>query len=84
MMLWMGVLALLAVVLAVRTAFGLARRQAEAERPPASTPRDFVAPLSGGGFVWRGVDESPEEFRARVAGEAERRDRVTPGVRSAR
>jgi hypothetical protein len=71
-MLFVGVLALVAVLLAVRLAFGLARRQAEEELPPVSTPRDFVAPLRSGGFVWRGVDESPEEFRARVAADAER------------
>ena len=41
-------------------------REARDEEGPRSAPTDFVAPVSSGRYRWRGADESPEEFRARV------------------
>jgi hypothetical protein len=48
-------------------ALRLARAQEADELPPPSEPTDFVAPVSSGGYAWRGTDETPEQFRARVA-----------------
>jgi hypothetical protein len=65
----LGVLTFVAVVIGVVTALTMANRQAREEAAPASSPRDFVAPVSSGGFRRRAADESTDEFRARVAKE---------------
>jgi hypothetical protein len=70
-MLLLGVLTMVAVALAMAVALRLANKQETLEGPPTSIPSDFVAPSSRragvGGYAWRTVDESPEQFRARVA-----------------
>jgi hypothetical protein len=65
----LGVLTFVAVVIGVVTALTMASRQAREEAAPASSPRDFVAPVSSGGYRRRGADESTEDFKARVAKE---------------
>ena len=67
-MLALGILALVVVVGAVVVVIVMAGRQAN-ENAPTSEPTDFVVPSSRGGYAFRKVDESPEEFRARVARE---------------
>jgi hypothetical protein len=67
----LGVVALAVIVVGVLAVIALARRQVKEELPPESLPTDFVAPVSSGGYSWRKTDESPEEFRARVARENE-------------
>jgi hypothetical protein len=69
MVLWLGVVALAVVVAGVATVLVLAARQAREETAPASSPGDFVAPVSSGGYSWRRTDETVEQFRARVAKE---------------
>ncbi len=71
MLLALGVIALVVVIVGVVAAISMAGRQAadSDERSPNSIPSDFVAPVSSGGHRWRNVDESIEEFRARVAHE---------------
>jgi hypothetical protein len=69
MVLWLGVVALAVVVAGVATVLILAARQAREETAPASSPGDFVAPVSSGGYSWRRTDETIEEFQARVARE---------------
>jgi hypothetical protein len=69
MVLWLGVVALAVVVAGVTTVLILAARQAREETAPASSPGDFVAPVSSGGYSWRRTDESIEQFQARVARE---------------
>jgi hypothetical protein len=66
-MMFVGLLALVSAVLAVVLAIGLFRRQFDAESAPPSSLRDFVAPAPSGGFLWRGVDETSEEFHARAS-----------------
>jgi hypothetical protein len=71
MLLALGIIALVVVIVGVVAAISMAGRQAAAneERSPNSIPTDFVAPVSSGGHRWRNVDESVEEFHARVAQE---------------
>jgi hypothetical protein len=69
MALALGVVALLIVLVGVVAAIVLAGRQADVEAAPKSEPTDFVAPVSSGGFAFRQTDETPEQFRARVARE---------------
>lgn len=72
----LGIGALIAVAGGVVAVMLLARRQQSMDAPPESEPTDFVAPVSSGGYRWRRTDESPEEFKARVArenAEAERK-----------
>jgi hypothetical protein len=68
-MLMLGVLTIVAVVAGMAVAFRLARKQSAEETAPQSQPSDFVAPVSSGGFAWRSVDESQEQFKDRVARE---------------
>ncbi len=65
----LGVLTLVAVVIGVVTALTMASRQARADAAPASSPRDYVAPVSSGGYSRRRADETVDEFKARVARE---------------
>ncbi len=65
----LGVLTFVAVVIGVVTALTMASRQAREEAAPASSPRDYVAPVSSGGYSRRRADESLDEFKARVAKE---------------
>jgi hypothetical protein len=71
MLLALGIIALVVVIFGVVAAISMAGRQAadNEDRSPNSIPSDFVAPVSSGGHRWRNVDESVEEFRARVAQE---------------
>jgi hypothetical protein len=69
MVLALGVVALLVVVGGVTAALFLAQRQAREESEPASSPGDFVAPVSSGGYSWRRTDETPEQFHERIARE---------------
>jgi hypothetical protein len=64
----LGLLALLAVIAGVTAVVVMAARQSTEDGPP-SEPSDFVAPVSSGGYAWRGVDETTEDFRARIARE---------------
>ena len=75
MLLGMGVLALLVVIGGVVMAIIMAGRQASEERPPMSEPTDFVAPVSSGGYAWRNVDETPDQFKQRIARENAAGDR---------
>jgi hypothetical protein len=68
-MLLLGLFTIVVVVLGLTVALRLARRQETEESPPASIPSDFVAPVSSGGYAWRSVDESQEQFKDRVARE---------------
>jgi hypothetical protein len=65
-MLVLGAVVLVAVVLGTILAIRLAGAHGRDE-VPASQPSDFVAPASSGGFAWRTVDETPEQFRERLA-----------------
>jgi hypothetical protein len=67
MALALGIVALGVVIVGVTVAIVLAGRQADIDAAPQSAPTDFVAPVSSGGFAWRQDDESPEQFRERVA-----------------
>jgi hypothetical protein len=69
MALALGIFALVIVVVGVVVAIVLAGRQADVEAAPKSEPSDFVAPVSSGGFAWRQTDETPEQFKERVARE---------------
>jgi hypothetical protein len=69
MALALGIFALVIVVIGVVIAIVLAGRQADVEAGPKSEPSDFVAPVSSGGFVFRQTDETPEQFKERVARE---------------
>ena len=68
MMLALGIFALVIVVGAVVAVIVMAGRQAS-ENAPTSEPTDFVVPSSRGGYAWRKVDETPEQFHERVARE---------------
>ena len=67
MLLAMGLLALAVVIGGVVVAITMAGRQASLEQAPKSEPGDFVAPVSSGGYAWRNVDESADEFKSRIA-----------------
>ncbi len=69
MALTMGIIALVVVVVGVIMAVVFAGRQADEEAGPKSQPSDFVAPVSSGGYAWRQTDETPEQFKERVARE---------------
>ncbi len=69
MLLGMGLLALVVVIVGVVVAVAMAGRQATDGRAPRSEPGDFVAPISSGGYAWRTVDESPADFKERIARE---------------
>jgi hypothetical protein len=69
MVLALGVVALVVVVGGVTVALVLAARQAREEAAPASSPGDFVAPVSSGGYSWRRTDETQEQFHKRIARE---------------
>ena len=69
----LGLGAFIAVVASVTVVMLMAARQATEDATPPSEPTDFVAPVSSGGYVWRGTDESPDEFRARIARENAKR-----------
>jgi len=69
MLFLLGIVALVAVVGAVVVVVVLAGRQAREEQSPQSEPSDFVVPSSGGGYAWRQVDETADDFKARVARE---------------
>jgi hypothetical protein len=65
----LGVVALIVVIGGMVVAMRLATAQESEQRPPPSEPSDFVAPVSSGEYAWRRVDETAEQFRARVARE---------------
>lgn len=69
MMLVLGLVALVVVIGGVVATILMASRASRDDRPPPSEPSDFVAPVSSGGYRFRQVDESTEDFRARVARE---------------
>jgi hypothetical protein len=69
MALGMGLVALVIVAVGVVVAILFAGRQADEEAAPKSEPSDFVAPVSSGGYAWRRTDETPEQFKERVARE---------------
>jgi len=71
MLVILGIALMLAVVGAVIAVVVLVGRQEREERSPGSEPSDFVAPSSRshGGYEWRQVDESADQFKARVARE---------------
>lgn len=77
MLLGLGLVALVVVVGAVIATIAMAARSAD--RPPPSEPSDFVAPVSSGGYRFRQVDESTEEFHARVARENAEAAAQAPG-----
>jgi hypothetical protein len=68
MLLALGIVALLVVIVGVVATIMMAGRQAN-EDSPLSQPSDFVAPVSSGHYRFRTVDETPEQFRARVTRE---------------
>jgi hypothetical protein len=68
-MLVLGVVAIVVVAAGMALALRLASRQEIEETPPSSVPSDFVAPVSSGGYAWRGTDESEQAFKDRVARE---------------
>jgi hypothetical protein len=69
MLIGVGMLVLFVVVVGAVVAFTMAGRQAMDEAGPPSEPSDFVAPVSSGGYRWRGVDETAEQFKERIARE---------------
>jgi hypothetical protein len=71
MLVALGIAAMVVVVIGVAVVMALARKQVEHDEPPPSTGGEFVAPVSSGGYRFRAPDESPEEFKARVARENE-------------
>jgi cell division protein FtsN len=66
MALALGIILAVVVAVAVVVVIMMAGRQA-AEEAPKSEPTDFVVPSSRGGYAWRQVDESPAQFKERVA-----------------
>jgi hypothetical protein len=70
MALVMGIIALGVVLIAVVAAIVFAGRQADEEAAPKSEPSDFVAPVSSGGYSFRRTDETPEQFKDRIAHES--------------
>jgi cytoskeletal protein RodZ len=71
MMVVLGVVTILVVIAGVIAVIVMAQRQSKEDEPPASKPADFIAPVSSGGFRFRSVDESPEQFHDRVQHENE-------------
>jgi flagellar basal body-associated protein FliL len=71
MMIVLGVVTILVVVAGVIVVIVMASRQSKEDEPPASSPADFISPVSSGGFRFRQVDESPEQFHDRVQHENE-------------
>jgi len=71
MLLALSILAAVVIVIAVVVTAALLRQQEKDEAPPPSQGRDFVAPISSGGYRFRAPDESPEDFKARVEAENE-------------
>ncbi len=71
MLVALGIAAMVVVVIGVAIVMALARKQVEGDEAPASERGDFVAPVSSGGYRFRSPDESPEEFKERVARENE-------------
>lgn len=69
MLLGLGIVALVVVIVGVVATIMMAGRQAN-EESPSSKPGDFVAPVSSGHYRFRTVDETPEQFRARVSRES--------------
>lgn len=69
MLLGIGLIALVVLIIGVVVAVGMAGRQASEEQSPKSEPSDFVAPVSSGGYAWRNVDESADQFKDRIARE---------------
>jgi hypothetical protein len=63
----LGIAALVALVVGVGIVLVVGTRQAREEQEPRSHPGDFVAPVSSGGYRFRGPDETLEQFHARVA-----------------
>jgi hypothetical protein len=78
----LGLIALVAAIAGVAAVAVMAARQATEERAPPSEPNDFVAPVSSGGYAWRGTDESLEEFHARIARENARAAHAPPSAPS--
>jgi hypothetical protein len=68
-MLVFGIVALVVVVAGVIWAVVVAQRASRDDAAPESKPGDFVAPVSSGGYRFRGADESEAEFKERVARE---------------
>jgi len=62
----LGLFALIAAIAGVAVTAMIAARQSTDDAPP-SEPTDFVSPVSSGGFVWRGTDETSEAFKERIA-----------------
>ncbi len=71
MLVVLGIAAMVVVVIGVVVVMALARKQVERDEAPASERGDFVAPVSSGAYRFRQPDESPEDFKARVARENE-------------
>ena len=63
----LGLFALVVAIAGVAVVAMMAARQASEDASPPSEPSDFVAPVSSGGFAWRGTDESREAFKQRIA-----------------
>jgi len=81
MLFLLGIGAIVAVVGAVIAVAVMAGRQAKEEQSPASEPTDFVVPSSRGGYMWRGVDESADEFKARVARDSANGEGKSPAAK---
>jgi hypothetical protein len=71
MLVVLGIAAMVVVVIGVVIVMALARKQVETDEAPKSANGEFVAPVSSGAYRFRAPDESPEEFKARVARENE-------------
>lgn len=71
MMVALGIVAIAVVVVGVVAVLVMASRQSKQDAPPPSRPADFIAPISSGGYRFREVDESPDQFRDRVKQENE-------------
>jgi len=69
MALALGMIAVGVVLVAVVVAIVFAGRQADQDAAPKSEPSDFVAPVSSGGYRFRRTDETPEQFKERIARE---------------
>lgn len=66
MMVALGVVTIAVVVFGVVVVLVMASRQSKEDAPPPSQPADFIAPVSSGGYRFREVDESPDQFHERV------------------
>lgn len=67
MALALGIVVLVVLVVGVSLVLLRGAREAREEQGPPGRPTDFVAPVSSGRYRWRLADETPEQFRARVA-----------------